>query len=417
MKELFERCCGLDVHRDSIVACILTGYGKSAKKEIQTFSTNTFGLRLLSDWLKQNHVQDVVVESTGIYWKPLYTLFEADFNISLVNAYHVKNARGRKTDVKDCEWLCRLFKVGAINASFVPPKEIRRLRELVRLRLSLVRDRSRVKNRIIKTLECANIKLSSVFTNVFGYTSWLIVTKIINGERDLNKLTTYIHERVKTPKSEIQQALDGILEKEDLDILKLLISQVEGLEAHIEQCQTLIEQHLEPFKTEVELLETIPGISRITATAIISEIGVDMSAFPTDEKLASWSAMCPGHHESAGKQKSGRTRRGNNFLKAALIQAAWASSRVKNSYLQSKYRQMTMRKGTKRAAIAIGHKILIVIYHLISKKTAYNELGARFLDGLQTKRKVKYHVKRLEELGYHIHSVEKVKEKEQVFID
>ena len=202
-----------------------------------------------------------------------------------------------------------------------------------------------------------------------------------------------------------------------LDILKLLISQVEGLEAHIEQCQTLIEQHLEPFKTEVELLETIPGISRITATAIISEIGVDMSAFPTDEKLASWSAMCPGHHESAGKQKSGRTRRGNNFLKAALIQAAWASSRVKNSYLQSKYRQMTMRKGTKRAAIAIGHKILIVIYHLISKKTAYNELGARFLDGLQTKRKVKYHVKRLEELGYHIHSVEKVKEKEQVFID
>ncbi|MFQ5753373.1 MAG: transposase, partial [bacterium] len=234
------------------------------------------------------------------------------------------------------------------------------------------------------------------------------MTKIINGERDLDKLTSYIDERVKTSKLEIQQALDGVLEEEDLDILKLLIKQVDSLEELIAENEKLIDRHLQPFEAEVNLLTTIPGVSKITATAIISEIGVDMSAFPKDEKLASWAAVCPGNNESAGKQKSGRTRRGNNFLKASLIQAAWAASKAKDSYFQGKYRRLAVRKGNKRAAMAIAHKILITSYHMLIKKVPYNELGAKFLDGLQTERKVKYHVKRLEELGYHINAVEKI---------
>jgi transposase len=418
MKEIYERCCGLDVHRDTIVVCILLGYGDSAKKEIQTFSTKTSDIKALSSWLKEHQIRDVVVESTGIYWKPIFNLFEGEFNLVLVNPYHVKNAKGRKTDVKDSEWLCRLFKAGAISASFIPPKPIRRLRELVRYRLTLVRERSRVKNRIIKTLENANIKLSSVFSDVFGYTSWLIVGKIISGERCTKQLTSYIHERVRASREEIQKALEGTLEHEDIVVLRSMIAHVGHLETTISQVEGDIINHSKPYEDEVELLTTIPGFSTTIATAIISEIGVDMSQFPTHSNLASWATVCPGNNESAGKQKSGRTRRGNNYLKGSLLQAAWAASRTKNTYLQSKYRAIAARKGSKKAAIAIAHKILVICYHMLKDKKEFHEIGSQFLDSLNAERKVKYHVQRLEELGYHVAKVQKVKgdEKELVFI-
>jgi transposase len=418
MKETFERCAGLDVHRDTVVACILIGYGDSAKKEIKTFSTQTYGIKALACWLEEYKIYDVVIESTGIYWKPIFNIFDERFNVVLANAYHVKNAKGRKTDVKDSEWLCRLFKADAISPSFIPPKNIRRLRELVRYRKTLVRERARVKNRIIKILETANIKLSSVFSDVFGYTSWLIITKIIDGESCPSRLTSYIHGRVKASKEEVQKALEGTLSDDDIIILKHMSFQVKEREQQIISIDEEIKNHSKAFENELRLLQTIPGISEAIALVIISEIGVDMSQFPSHEKLASWAALCPGNNESAGKQKSGRTRRGNNYLKNALVQAAWAASRTKNTYLQSKYKALAARKSGKKAAIAIAHRILVASYYILRDKCEFKELGAQFLDQLQAERKVKYYVKRLEELGYHVQTVEKVKDdvRELVFV-
>jgi transposase len=418
MEEIFESCCGLDVHRDTIVACVLIGYGNRAKKEIKTFSTKTCGIRDLAAWLKECKVHDVVVESTGIYWKPIFNLMDESFNMVLVNPYHVKNAKGKKTDVKDCEWLCRVFKIGAVRASFVPPKRIRRLRELVRYRSKLVGERSRVKSRIIKTLESANIRLSSVFSDVFGYTSWLIVSKITQGIRDVVELTSYIHERVRASRKEIQEALEGTLEGEDLDVLKRMIQHKDYLDRAIEHVEEEIEKHCRQFSEEIKRLTTMPGVGRMTAIAIISEIGIDMSRFPSHEHLASWTALCPGNSESAGKQRTGRTRKGNPYIKTALLQAAWAASKAKGTYLQSKYRALAARKGSKKAATAIAHRIVVACFYILKDKKEYKELGPAFLDTLQAERKAKYHVKRLEELGFHVSMVEKIKneEKELVFI-
>jgi transposase len=222
MKETRERCAGLDVHRDTVVACVLVGYGESAKKEIKTFSTQTHGIKSLADWLESHSIRDAVIESTGIYWKPIFKFFDGKFNVSLVNPYHVKNAKGRKTDVKASEWLCRLYKADAISPSFVPPENIRRVRELVRYRKTLIREKARTKNRIIKTLENANIKLSSVFSDVFGQTAWLIITKIIDGERCPIALTSYLHKQVRSSREDIQKALDGMVSNDDIAILKRL---------------------------------------------------------------------------------------------------------------------------------------------------------------------------------------------------
>lgn len=418
MEEILECCCGLDVHRDIVVACILAGYGKSAKKEIKTFSTKTCGIRELAEWLKSHDVKDIVIESTGVYWRPIFNFFESTLNVVLANPYHVKNAKGRKTDVKDSEWLCRLFKAGAISASFIPPKNIRNLREKLRYRLTFIRERSRIKNRIIRLLESWNIKLSSVFTDVFGHTCWLIITKIIAGEQDVEKLTSYIHKKCKSSKKDMQEALEGTIPLEDLVILKQMVQQVEQVDRNITIIEEQIKKDSEPFAWELELLQTIPGVSSTTAITIISEMGVNMEVFPTHEHLASWAAICPGNNESAGKKKSGRTRRGNNYLKTALVQAAWAASRTKGTYLQSKFKALVTRKGGKKAAIAISHKILVACYHMLKKKVPFDELGAQYLDQLQAERKVKYHIKKLEEMGYHVSKVEKIKDDktELVFI-
>lgn len=410
MKETRERCAGLDVHRDTVVACILIGYGESVKKDIKTFSTQTHGIRSLAEWLKESEIHDVVIESTGIYWKPIFNIFEGKFHIVLANAYHVKNAKGRKTDVKDSEWLCRLFKADIISPSFIPPAPIRRLRELARYRKTLVREKARVKNRIIKTLENANVKLSSVFSDVFGCTAWSIITQMIAGERSPSRLTSYIHRKVRAPLKEIQQALEGTLSDDDIVLLKHMARQVEQRDKQLAEIDKEIKRHSTPFGKELQLLQTIPGVSETVALTIISEIGVDMNQFPSHEKLASWATLCPGNNESAGKKKSGRTRRGNNYLKTTLLQAAWAASRTKNTYLQSKYKALAARKGGKKAAVAIAHRILVAGYYMLKDKKEFKELGAQFLDQLQADRKAKYYVKRLEELGFHVQTLEKVTE-------
>jgi transposase len=408
MEELLDRCCGLDVHRDTIVACVMIGNGAQKSKYFKTFSTFSQDIRELAAWLKSLHITHIAVESTGIYWKPIFNIFEGDFDVCLVNAQHVKNVPGRKTDIKDSEWLCKLLKCGLLSKSFIPPKDIVRLRELVRYRQTLVRDLVNAKNRIIKTLENANIKLSSVFSDVFGDTSWGIICKLVKGEKDLAKLTSYIDPRVRASREEIQKALDGTLQREDMKMLQLMMKHVAALETLIAEVENEISKHLEPYQEEISLLKTIPGVSDQSAGTIIAEMGVKMAQFRDAAHLSAWAGMCPGSNQSAGKIKSSRTRKGNKHLKVALTQVAWAISRTKKTYLGAKYRALAPRLGKKRAIVAIGRKVIVICYHMLKEKKGFEELGVDFLDKLEPERKAKYHLKRLEELGYEIKMNKKV---------
>lgn len=408
MEEIYDKCCGLDVHRDTIAACVMIGNGPKKRKEIRTFSTFTGDIKALASWLKSLDIRHVAVESTGIYWKPIFNVFEGDFDVILVNAQHVKNVPGRKTDVKDSEWLCKLLKCGLLSKSIIPPKAIVRLRELVRYRQTLTQDLSRAKNRIIKMLENANIKLASVFSDVFGVTSWQMVCKLVAGETDMGVLTSYIDKHCKSSKETIQKALHGTMETEDRNILKLMMEHVHSIEKIIEKIEQDVKKHLEPYASQVELLKTIPGVKDLSAASIIAEIGVDMGQFINAAHLSSWAGMCPGNNQSAGKIKSSRIRRGNVHLKTTMTQVAWAASRTKRTYLGVKYQALARRRGKKRAIIAIGRKALVICYHMLKENIPFNELGVDFLDKLEPERKAKYHEKRLEELGYHVVLTKKI---------
>lgn len=408
MEELLDRCCGLDVHRDTIVACVMIGNGAQKRKQFKTVPTFTQDIRELAEWLKSLDIRHIAVESTGIYWKPIFNIFESDFDVSLVNAQHVKNVPGRKTDIKDSEWLCKLLKCGLLSKSFIPPKDIVRLRELVRYRQTLIRDLANAKNRIIKTLENANIKLSCVFSDVFGDTSWGIICKLVKGETDLTKLTSFIDPRVRASREEIQKALNGTLQREDIKMLQLMMEHVAALEQLIAKVEKDIEKHVEPYHAEVELLKSIPGVKDLSAASIIAEIGTDMNQFRDAMHLCAWAGMCPGSNQSAGKVKSSRIRKGNKHLKVVLTQVAWAISRTKKTYLGAKYRSLAPRLGKKRAIIAIGRKAIVICYHMLKDKRAFEDLGVDYLNNLEPERKARYHAKRLEELGYEVKMCKKV---------
>lgn len=408
MEEILERCCGLDVHRDTIVACIMVGTGKQKRKEIKTFSTFTCDIHELAKWLQSHNIKHVAVESTGIYWKPIFNVLAEDFEIILVNAQHAKNVPGRKTDVKDSEWLCRLLKCGLLNKSFIPPKEIIRLRELVRYRQTLTKDLTSAKNRIIKMLENANIKLSSVFSNVFGVTAWGMICKLVAGETDMDKLLEYVHSRCQSSRAEIKKALQGTLEEEDINILKRMMEHIASIESIIEKLDWDIDKHLKPYQAQVDLLKTIPGIKDLAAASIIAEIGVDMNQFRSDAHLAAWAGLSPGNNQSGGKIKSSRIRKGNPHLRVTMTQVGWAISCTKETYLGKKYRALVARKGKKRSIIAIGRKALVIAYHVLKNKVPFFELGVDFLDNLEPERKAYYHTKRLEELGYNVTVTKKV---------
>lgn len=408
MEEIYERCCGLDVHRDSITACIMIGYGTQKRKTIKTFPTFTRDIKELANWLKSFNIQHVAVESTGIYWKPIFNVFEGNFEVILVNAQHVKNVPGRKTDVKDSEWLCKLLKCGLLSKSFIPPKAIVRLRELVRYRQTLTRDLSSAKNRIIKMLENANIKLSTVFSDVFGVTAWGMICKLIAGETRMEVLMSYIHKKCKSSKEDIQKALEGTLEEEDRNIIRRMMEHVASIEKIIEAIDQDIQESLKPYQVQVELLKTIPGVKDLAAASLIAELGVDMNQFQNAAHLSAWAGLCPGNNQSAGKIKSSRIRKGNKHLKVTMTQVAWAISRTKRTYLGSKYRALVPKRGKKRAIIAIGRKALVICYHMLKDNIPFHELGEDYLDSLEPERKAKYHEKRLEELGYHVQITKKI---------
>jgi transposase len=373
--EILHPCCaGLDVHKKTVVACVRRiGPDGQVQTQVRTFDTMTGGLLELSDWLAAHGVDQVAMESTGVYWKPVYYLLEGRFALMLVNAHHIKNVPGRKTDVKDAEWIAQLLQYGLLQPSFVPPPAIRELRDLTRQRTQLVRDRATVVNRVHKVLEEANIKLASVATDVLGKSGRDMIAALIAGETDPDPLAELARGSLRKKKPQLRRALEGRVTAHHRFLLRTLMRQEEQLEGLIAQYDAQIDDVMAPFAQAAARLRKIPGIGARAAEVIVAEIGVDMEQFPTAGHLASWAGLCPGNDQSAGKRRSGRTTKGSQWLRSTLVQVAWAAIRTKETIFQAVYHRWAKRLGTKKALVAVGHKILTVIYTLLKDQTDYQE--------------------------------------------
>lgn len=403
MQVVVDRCCGLDVHQATVVACVLIGdVGKKAKKQTRTFKTFLSGLEELRDWLFELGVTHVAMESTGVYWKPVFTVLEDAVTIVVGNAYHIKNVPGRKTDVKDAEWIAELLRHGLIASSYVPTKEVRVLRDLMRYRKTLTETRVDERNRLLKLLETANIKLSTVATNAFGKSGMAMLNAIANGETDSARLAELAMGLLKKKHDDLKAALAGHVDSHHRFLLRLQLDRLAQVEADIARLDEQVTARMEPYEAQIGLLEQIPGIGKLTARTVLSELGPDLSAFSNEHKLAAWTGLAPGNNESAGKRMRGRTRKGNVYLKTALVEAATSAIRTKGSYIRSKYYRMKARIGANKAMVAIAHKLLIAVYHVLSKAEPYRELGEGYLDQVAKTRTTKQLVRRLEGLGYQV---------------
>jgi transposase len=400
---LYPRCAGIDVHKNNVVVCVrcCDRPGKVAE-EIRTFSTMTGDLLALSDWLAEHGVTHVAMESTGVYWKPVFNILEGRVEVILVNAEHIKKVPGRKTDVKDCQWIAQLLQHGLLKASFVPPQPIRELRDLTRQRTQLIQERTAAANRIQKVLEDANIKLAGVATDVLGVSGRDMLEALIAGETDPAKLADLARKRLREKIPALRLALQGRVTDHHRFLLRMHLDHITHLEELIGRLGGRIEEALAPFAEAEERLQTIPGVSQRVAETVLVEIGPRMEQFPSADHLASWAGMCPGNNESAGKRRSGRITKGNRWLKRILVQAAWATSHTKGTYLAAQYRRLAKRRGCKRALVAVGHTLLVIIYHVLKRGTTYQELGADFLERLEPARLTRQLVKRLEALGHKV---------------
>lgn len=400
MQIISEYVCGMDVHKKSITACVLT----PKKKMIQTFGTMTDDLLELVDWIKSYRCTHVAMESTGVYWKPIYNLLELEDNLEVyvVNAQHIKQVPGRKTDVKDAEWIADLLKHGLLKPSYIPNREQRELRELVRYRRSLIDERAREANRIQKVLEGANIKLGSVASDVLGVSGRTMIKKIINGENNPTLLANLAVGALKKKKNLLEQSLKGLIGPHQRMMLKTQIEHIEFLEKQISELDQEISKRLTPFEEDLELLDTIPGIGMRTAQQMLAEIGYDMTRFPSAAHLASWAGMAPGQNESAGKRRKTKTRDGNKYLRSALVESATSCIRKKDSYLRAKYKRLARRRGSKKAIVAIAHQLLIIAYHLLTKREPYKELGADYYEKEKIESKKQQAINSLKKLGYEI---------------
>ncbi len=410
MEIIHRCCCGIDVHAKSLVVCLI----KNGKKQIRTYSTMTDDLLVMLDWLVSEGCQQVAIESTGVYWKPVFNILEGRLEVVLVNARHVKAVPGRKTDVRDCEWLADLLRHGLLRASFIPPLPIRELRELTRHRHTLVRDQTAVGNRIIKLAESANIKLAQVASNALGVSGRAMLRALSRGEEDATRMAELARGRLQAKQDQLRRALRGKLTRSQRFVLRELLDQLEQLEAAVarvsDEIREQIEESRDPFvKEAVRLLQTIPGVGEQVAEVIASEIGTDMTRFPNDQHLSSWAGMCPGNNESAGKRKSGKTTKGSNYLRAALTQSAWAASHSKATYLAAQYRKLARRIGKKRALVAVGHSILVIAYHILQNRASYHELGGDYFDRQNVELQRARYIRKLEALGVKV-SVEPLSE-------
>jgi len=398
---LHSCCAGLDVHKEIVVACVRRTIGGKVRQEVRTFRTETNALLEMADWLTDLEVSHLAMESTGVYWKPIWNLFEGVFELLLVNAEHIKAVPGRKTDVKDSQWIAELLPHGLLKASFVPDKPMRQLRDLTRQRVQLIRQKVQVANRIQKTLEDCNIKLSSVASDVLGASGRAMIAAIVKGENDPITLAELARQRLRKKIPQLQEALAGEIQDHHRFLLGMLMEQVEFLEKQIDCLTARIAEVLPPpFVEAIERLDTIPGIDRKAAQNIVAEVGADLETFPSAGHLASWVGICPGNHESAGKRKSGRTTKGNKWLRVVLVQCAWAASRSKGTYLKAMYGRLAARRGKKRALVAVGHRLLAIIYNALKQGQSYQELGADYLDKKQDKEQLAQRLlRRLEKLG------------------
>lgn len=375
--DVLHRCCaGLDVHKRTVVATVrrLDPAGEVSVKT-KTFATMTADLLSLSDWLAAQGVAVVAMESTGSYWKPVFHLLEGRFSVVLVNAHHIKQVPGRKTDVKDSEWIAQLLQHGLLRSSFIPPRPARELRDLTRQRTQLVGEKAAVANRIQKTLEDANIKLGSVASNVLGKSGRAMIEALIGGEYDPMKLAELAQRKLRSKIPQLQRALHGTVTEHHRFLLRSLMDHLRHLESLIERFNARIEEALRPFWETIQRLTTIPGVDIRVAEIIVAEIGLDMAQFPTAGHLSSWAGLASGNNESAGKRRTGRTTPGNRWLKSALVQSAWAAFRAKKTHLSQKFRRIAKSRGLKRAAVAVAHSILVIAYHIIKEETSYKEIG------------------------------------------
>jgi transposase len=403
MHVVYSHCCGLDVHKRSITACLLvSGAGGKGQHEIRRFGTMTRDLLELADWLQSQQVTHVAMESTGVYWKPVWNILEGQLEVVLVNAQHIKAVPGRKTDIKDCQWIAELLQHGLVRGSFVPPTPIRQLRDLTRMRASLRQDHTAVANRMQKILEDANIKLASVASDWLGVSGRAILAQLLAGEEDAGKLAELSRGRLRAKLPAMRLALEGRMTEHHRWMLCVLQEQLEFLEAQITKLEAKMQEQLGDYQEAVGLCTTIPGVEEVAAANLIAEIGVNMAQFPSAQHLASWAGLCPGNNESAGKRLSGKPRKGSAWLRRSLCQAAWAASHTKETYLAARFHRLAARKGKKRAIVAIAHTILLSLYHMLKNKRPYRELGADFLDRRHAEQVKRYLLKRLERLGLQV---------------
>jgi len=403
MDILYERCCGLDVHKKTVVACVLVpGSGRQPTKEIRTFGTMTADLLELGDWLAEKGVTHVALESTGVYWHPVWNLLEGNVELLLVNAQHIKQVPGRKTDVRDCEWIANLLRHGLLRAIFVPERPQRELRELTRYRTSLIRERAAEINRIQKTLEGANIKLGDVASDILGVSARRMLEALIGGTTDPAELADLAKDKLRKKLPQLERALKGQFRAHHRFLLAQQLAHLDGLDELIDSLGSEIAERVRPVEQVVERVDGIPGFGRRTAEIVVAEIGTDLSRFPSYKHLASWVGLCPGNNESAGKRMSGKTRKGDVWLRSALIEAAHAASRSKDTYLAAYYHRVAARRGKKKAIVALAHTLLTIIYYLLTRDCDYEDLGPEYLnehDREQTERRL---IRRLQGFGYTI---------------
>jgi len=410
MEVLHRVIAGLDVHAKQVVACLRVQIGQRCRRTLRQFPTTTPGLLELHAWLIEQGCPIVLIESTGVYWRPVFNILEGSVEVILANAHHVKTLPGRKTDLRDAEWLADLGAHGLVRSSFIPPAPIRELRELTRYRKALIQARSSEMNRVQKVLESANIKLGTVVSDVFGASGRAMLRALVAGERDADRLAALAKGSLRTKLDQLIPALTGRFSDAHGFLLRQLLDHVEYLDRQIATVSAEVARLCGPFEKPLALLETIPGVGRATAEVLLAETGGDMRHFPTAHHLASWVGICPGNNESAGKRRTGRTRKGNRWLRAALCEAAWAASRSKGTYLQSQFRRLAFArgKGGKRAAVAVAHSILIAVWHMLAHRVPYRDLGPLSLTTREPERAKRVLVRKLEQLGYHVSLAAKV---------
>ena len=398
MEVVYRCCCGIDVHKKVIVACLVNG----GEQELREFGTTTSEIKTLANWLTESGCEMIAMESTGVFWKPLYNLFELmDLDAMIVNAAHMKALPGRKTDVKDAEWIADLLRHGLLKASYIPNREQRELREITRYRKSLTEERCREVNRLQKILEGANIKLDSVVKDITGKSARKLLQRIIDDDiPDSDEVPKLVHGRIRPKLDQIVASIEGITTPLQRKLLAQIIDHIDDLNRRIGELDKLVQEYMAEYEAAIEAIDEIPGIARRSAEVILAEIGLGMGRFPSAAHLCSWAGVCPGNYQSAGRRKHGKTTKGNKALKTILTQCAKSAKTVKSSYFFAQYQRISARRGKNRATLAVAHSMLIAIYHILENKTAFHDLGSDYYDFFNRDRKINSYLKRLKALGW-----------------